>query len=249
MVSTHTTKPFLLLSTRPEHDMAQQEHESFVRLTGLCPDDLIQHRVEQTPLGEVDLDEWAGIFLGGSPFNSTDPDKSDLQLRVENCLRSVVGQALEVDFPVFGACFGVGTIAGIAGGTVDRTYGEPAGCITIHKTAEGKKDPILDGMPDRFDALVGHKEACSKMPENSVLLVEGDACPVQMFRIGSNIYVTQFHPELERESFINRLNAYRHGGYYGPDEYDRVVATLDGRNLSMASTMLRNFARMYATTG
>ncbi|WP_330617030.1 glutamine amidotransferase [Corynebacterium mendelii] len=246
-MSTPTTKPFLLLSTRPEDDMAAQEHQSFIRLTGLSENTLIQHRVEQTPLGEVDLSQWAGIFLGGSPFNSTDTDKSDLQLRVENCLRSVVGQALEVDFPVFGACFGVGTIAGIAGGIVDRTYGEPAGCITIHQTPAGREDPILAGMPDRFAALVGHKEACSRLPENSVLLVEGEACPIQMFRIGANIYVTQFHPELERDSFIARLNAYKHGGYYGPDEYDRVVATLDGHDLSVAPTMLKNFARIYAT--
>ena len=37
------------------------------------------------PLGEIDLDDWSGIFVGGGPFNASDPleKKSPVQQRVE----------------------------------------------------------------------------------------------------------------------------------------------------------------------
>ncbi|AZA13607.1 glutamine amidotransferase [Corynebacterium choanae] len=242
----HTTRPFLLLSTRAEDDMTAQEYESFLRLTGLTRDTLVGHRVEQHPFDPIDVNKWAGIIIGGSPYNATEPVKSRLQQEVERTLRNVVLDCIEQDSPLFGACYGVGTIATTAGGTVDRRYGEEAACIEVHKTANGKMDPLLYGIPDTFATLVGHKEACARMPRNATLLVEGERCPIQMFRLGENIYVTQFHPELEEATFIARLAAYRNDGYYPPEEYERIVATLDGKDLTFAPRMLNNFAKRYA---
>ena len=78
-------RPFLFLGTRAEDDVAQQEYDAVLAGAGLHPDELVRVRLEERPLGAVDLDDWSGIVLGGGPFNASDPDelKSPVQHRVE----------------------------------------------------------------------------------------------------------------------------------------------------------------------
>ena len=67
-------KPFLLLSTRADDPAADDEYEALLGFTGLDEALLQRVRLERGPLGGVVLDDWSGIFLGGGPFNSSDPD-------------------------------------------------------------------------------------------------------------------------------------------------------------------------------
>ena len=78
-------RPFLLLSSRAEDLAADEEYAAFLRCTGLPEEGLHRVRMEAAPLPELDLDDWAGIFIGGGPFNSSDPEetKSAVQHRVE----------------------------------------------------------------------------------------------------------------------------------------------------------------------
>ena len=73
-LESDSVKPFLLLATRAEDAAADNEYEAFVAFSGLAPSDLRRVRLEAAPLrdqvGDLDLDEWSGIILGGSPFNS-----------------------------------------------------------------------------------------------------------------------------------------------------------------------------------
>ncbi|MEZ2121286.1 MULTISPECIES: glutamine amidotransferase [unclassified Corynebacterium] len=246
MSVTEITKPFLLLSTRPEDDAAESEFSSFLSMMELKPDFLIQKRVNREPLGRVILDDYSGIIVGGGPYNATEPDKTDHQVRVETCLNTVIRECIERDFPLFGACFGVGAVGSVAGGIIDRHYGEKPRCILVDVTDEGRGDPILDGLPHRFPTIVGHKEATRELPPGATLLVRGEDCPIQMYRIKRHIYVTQFHPELELESFRDRLEVYRDAGYYDPDEFDSIIESCSGHDLSTDNRLLRNFAHRYA---
>ena len=99
---------------------------------------------------------------------------------------------------------------------VDRTYGEPIGAVTVGLTEEGHKDPLFGGMPEVFDVFLGHKEAVTRLPAGGVLLAGSTACPVQAFRLGRNVYATQFHPELDRDGLCLRIDTYRHHGYFDP---------------------------------
>ena len=82
-------KPFLLLAIRADDAAADNEYESFLACAGLHERDLRRHRLEQRPLGNVELRDWSGILLGGGPFNASDPpgSKSPVQRRVEADLR------------------------------------------------------------------------------------------------------------------------------------------------------------------
>ena len=156
-------KPFLLLATRAEDGAAEEEYESYLHFGQLTPPQLHRVRMEAAPLPAIDLADYSGIIVGGSPFNSCDPEdtKSELQLRVEKELSALLDTVVERDFPFLGACYGVGTLGRHQGAVVNRTYGEPIGAVPVTLTPEGRQDPLLDGLPDTFDAFVGHKEAVS----------------------------------------------------------------------------------------
>ena len=241
-------KPFLLLSSRPEDEAADGEYAAFQKLTGLSPDQLRRIRMEAAPLPRLNLESYSGIFLGGGPFNSSDPpgEKSAVQVRVEAELAALLDEIVARDFPFLGACYGVGTLGVHQGGLIDRTYTEPVSCVEISLTPAGLADPVLAGMPPRFDAFVGHKEACRVLPPTAVLLASSAGCPVQMFRVGQNMYATQFHPELDVAGIVTRVRVYRDAGYFPPAEVPDLIARLSAAVITEPSRMLENFVARYA---
>lgn len=241
-------KPFLLLSSRAEDVAADDEYAAFLKLTGLTEDELQRHRLEAAPLPAIDLDGLSGIFVGGGPFNSSDPPeaKSAVQHRVEAELRALLDEVVARDFPFFGACYGIGTLGVHQGGIIDRVYTEPVSSVRITLTSEGLTDPLLAGMPAEFDAFVGHKEACRVLPPSAVLLAGSAGCPVQMFRVKRNLYATQFHPELDVPGIVTRVHVYQHTGYFDPAEVTTLVARLSLAVVTEPAQMLANFVARYA---
>ena len=240
-------KPFVLLATRDHDKAAGDEYESVRQHAGLAPEELIQIRVESGPLPKLRLDDYSGVFLGGGPFNVSDAEKSDLQLRVEADLRTVLDQIVDADFPFLGMCYGIGTVTVHLGGTVDRTYGEGLGAIEVTLTPQAADDPLLAGIPSTFQAFVGHKEACNGAPPGVPLLATGAVCPVQMYRYSSNVYVTQFHPELDVHDLEQRMRIYSHAGYFHPDDFEILMQMARESGVSgHQHLLLANFARRYA---
>jgi len=241
-------KPFLLLAIRAEDAAADNEYESFLAFAGLDERDLHRHRLERHALGQLDLRDWSGILLGGGPFNASDPEdqKSPVQRRVEADLRGLLEKVISADFPFLGACYGIGTLGSHQGAVVDRRYAEPIGAVPVTLTREGRRDPLLHGLPATFDAFVGHKEAISRLPRHAALLASSPACPVQAFKIGSHIYATQFHPELDAAGLCTRIEVYKHAGYFEPDQADELKAQARRSNVTQPPAILRRFVERYA---
>ena len=240
-------KPFVRRATRDHDKAARDEYESVRAHAGLAPDELVHLRVEAGPLPRLSLEDYSGVLLGGSPFNISDAVKSDLQVRVESDIRNVVDHIVDADFPFLGMCYGIGTVTVHLGGAVDRTYAEGLGAIEVTLTDEAANDPLLDGVPPMFKAFVGHKEACNGAPPGVAVLGTGTACPVQMYRHGNNVYVTQFHPELDVESLEQRMRIYSNAGYFHPDDFDILIDM--ARNSGVVGhphQLLRNFVTRYA---
>lgn len=239
-------KPFLLLSTRAEDAAAHAEHLSFARAAGLAPAMLHQVRLERERPRALDLARFGGVIVGGGPFNASDPDKSAVQRDVEAWFDDHLAEVLDTEFPFFGACYGVGLLGTVGRGRVTRKYGEEAAVVEVSVTPEGSRDPVLRGLPGRFHAMVGHKEAIEELPAGATVLAAGDHCPVQMFRLGPNAYATQFHPELDADAFEQRLRIYADQGYYRPGGNDRAVADARRYDVARSATMLRNFTRLHS---
>ncbi|PPK95300.1 GMP synthase (glutamine-hydrolysing) [Kineococcus xinjiangensis] len=240
-------RPFLLLATRADDTVADAEYAAVLRYGGLHPEELVRVRLEQAPMPEVDLEAFSGIVVGGSPYCTSDPEssKSETQRRVEQELAVLLDRVVAADMPFLGACYGVGTLGVHQGGVVDGTFSEPISTVPVTLTEAGCADPLFGALPVTFDAFVGHKEAMRVPPPHAVVLASSPACPVQAFRVGRNLYATQFHPELDVEGIIGRVTVYRQAGYFPPEEYDEVVARLRRSRVEMPSLLLRRFVERY----
>jgi GMP synthase (glutamine-hydrolysing) len=244
-------KPFLLLGSRDDDGAADNEYAAFLAFTGLTESSLRRVRLERGPLGDVDLSHWSGIFLGGGPFNSSDDTdaKSPVQRRVEEDLRRLLDQVVAQDSPFFGACYGIGTLGTHQGAVVDRTYTEPVGAVTVSLTEAGCADPLTRVLSPSFEAFTGHKEAIRSLPPHAVHLAASRSCPVQAFRVGRNVYATQFHPELDIEGLCLRIDVYRHSGYFAPHEADEIKQMARRSTVTEPPSLLRRFVELYGVDG
>lgn len=243
-------RPFLLLATRAEDTAADDEYAAFLRFSGLPEAALHRVRLEQAPdqVAAADLDRYAGIILGGSPFTWSvpDPDKSATQRRVEAEVDALLTRVVDEDLPFLGACYGIGTLGAHIGAVIDSTYAEPVGAVSISLTAEGEADPVLGSLPGSFEAFLGHKEAITRLPPVAVRLAESEACPVQAFRVGRNVYATQFHPELDVPGIQVRIDIYKHAGYFPPEAAEDLKARVAEASVVHPPEIVRRFVTHYA---
>lgn len=239
--------PFLLLSTRAEDDLARQEHQAVARHMGVLPERLVQWRLEAAPMPGLDLSRWAGVLIGGSPFTVSDPNasKDAVQKRVEAELATVLDAVVAADFPTLGLCYGMGVLGVHQQAMVDTTHGEQLSAPVITLTEAGAADPLLQGLPRRFRAWVGHKEAVATPSPGMTVLAGSAACPVQLVRVGRHVRAAQFHPELDAEGLAARVAAYAHHGYFAPEEAAGIVTAARTTDVSAAHRLLARFAALY----
>lgn len=243
-------KPVLILQLRPEDETSDNEYAAILRYGGLPASAVSRLRIESCGIPEsLALSDYSAVIVGGSPFDISTPkaEKSPIQRKIESDFERLLGQVIARDFPFLGACSGNGLLGVHLGTSISRRYGEPVGCVSLRLTEQGRLDPLLAGLPDTIEVLLGHKEACDEVPKGAVLLVSGDRCPVQMFRVGNNVYATQFHPEGDPEGFATRIRVYRHHGYFQPQEADALIQRVSAANTPHAQQILRRFVSRYWT--
>jgi GMP synthase (glutamine-hydrolysing) len=242
-------RPVLILQLRPEDETSDSEYRAILKYGGLEASDTVRMRIETSGIPEsLNLADYSAVIVGGSPFDISTPaaEKSAIQCKVEQDFVRLFDEIVAQDFPFLGACSGNGLLGSYLGAPISRKYGEAVGCVSLQLTEAGFGDPLLVGLPGSIDVLLGHKEACDEVPEGSVLLMTGEACPVQMFRVGRNVYATQFHPEGDAEGFTTRIHVYKHHGYFQPHEADSLIAVVEGAQTPHAQAILRRFVERYA---
>lgn len=242
------SKPFLLLSIRGEEEAAEDEYRAMMRFAGTDAAGMRRIRLIHEPLGNVDLADWSGIILGGGPYNVSDPAeaKSATQLRVESELLELIARIVEHDYPFLGCCYGVGTLGTVIGATVDRAHPEPVGGLTVTVTPEGRDDELFADVPDVFDAFGGHREGATWLPPGVVRLAASPDCPVQAFRVGRHVYATQFHPELDLDGVITRIDVYKDHGYFPPESAEALKTAALQWDVRHPPSILRRFVDKYA---
>lgn len=243
-------KPFVQIATRPEDDVAATERAAVLDFTGLQEQDLLWARLDRDPFPDLAMDDISGIILCGSPFTVSDPveSKNEAQLLAEAEINRVLDQVIAHDVPFLGACYGIGTLGTHQGALIDRTHGEPLGAVEVTLTEAGREDPLVRAaqLEDTFLGLVGHKEAVHTLPPHATALASGRTAPVQMFRVGTRQYATQFHPELDKDGLLHRLEIYADKGYFDPAEADTLFASIRASTVTQAQKVLANFVRRYA---
>jgi GMP synthase (glutamine-hydrolysing) len=68
---------------------------------------------------------------------------------------------------------------------------------------------------------------------------------VQAFRIGSHVYATQFHPELDAVGLCTRIDVYKHAGYFEPGQATELKAKAYRSNVTWPPAIVHQFVQRY----
>lgn len=112
--------------------------------------------------------------------------------------------------PSFCSCWGFQAMAQALGGLVvtDLSRAE-VGTIKVSMTAEAQDDPVFGVAPAVMEVQSGHQDIVERLPSDAICLASSDRVANQALKFrGKPIYGTQFHPELNRQALIERIEAY-----------------------------------------
>jgi GMP synthase-like glutamine amidotransferase len=98
--------------------------------------------------------------------------------------------------PYLGICLGHQLLADALGGKVGPARQPEVGVMTISKTVDGQRDPVLSGLDDTATVLQWHGAEVLDAPPGSTVLASSDKCAIQALRYQSHAYGFQFHVEL-----------------------------------------------------
>lgn len=116
--------------------------------------------------------------------------------------------------PVAGICLGCQLLARAWGGRVRPMDSLEFGFISVQATEKAQSDPVLAGV--ELPALMSFHTDTFSLPEDADLLLRGEQCRNQCFRIGKASYGFQFHLEVDAaivESWAALFGAGERGGY------------------------------------
>ncbi|MFJ3715126.1 type 1 glutamine amidotransferase [Streptomyces sp. NPDC090057] len=159
--------------------------------------------------------------------------------------RTLMGQALEHDVPVFGICLGGQMLAQVAGGEVKGEHGEPEfGSTVLTLLPQAAGDPLFAGLPERPAAVENHVDAIVRLPAGARPLARSERCPHQAFRLGRSAWGVQFHPEAGPEQIARwpRERLSRYG--VDRDELLRAARRADSAAAPVWREVALRFARL-----
>lgn len=234
----------LYLQMRKDQETADEEFAEFVRFSGIKPEDFTVLNVFKTNTFDTKLlDEHTALFIGGS---SDDPEDTvqlppDEHPYIEST-EALIQYAYHSKTPTFASCMGFEIATWVLGGKViiDKENKE-IGTYNIYVTAAGKEDKLLEGTPESFVAVSGHKKRASVLPPGAIKLAYSDLCPIHAYTFADRpFYAFQFHPEIDKQDLIDRLRRYIDRGYVkDPSEFEVLIKTFD--DTPHANALLKTF--------
>lgn len=151
-----------------------------------------------------------------------------------------IRQAMDIEMPLFGVCYGHQLMAHALGGVVAyHPAGLEVGCQEIELLPAAASDPLAPYLPSHFHAHLSHLQTVLTLPHGARALARSAHDPHQIVRYGPYALSTQFHPE-----FTPGISAacvtYR-AGMPGSTVRD-LASLLDGlRETPVARSLLQHF--------
>ena len=234
---------FLLLQIRDAGDSIRvQEVGCFARAIGCEPEAVTPFDLLGGFPSRAQLEEYDAVLIGGSG-NYSAAGESDWLDRTFEGMRGLVAQRK----PTFASCWGFQAIARAMGGVCihDPPHAE-LGTLEFSLSEAAREDPLFGELSSPFLGLAGHEDHVIALPAEAVLLASTELVRNQAFRIAdAPIYGTQFHPELDLETFLERVREY-------PQYVERIAGTTVDvfaercRDTPNTQLLLRRFAELVA---
>jgi GMP synthase (glutamine-hydrolysing) len=187
--------------------MRFQEQQCFARSTGLGDGSMeFVNLVDRVPEFE-ELSAFDALMVGGAGHYSVTSADVPFFPPVHALLRRVVAEG----YPTFASCFGFQLMVVALGGEVihdpDATE---VGAFSLTLTEDGRRDELFSRLPVEFIGQMGHIDRAVSMPPGVANLASSQLSPLQALRIPNRpIWASQFHPELDQQSNLERYQAYK----------------------------------------
>lgn len=188
----------------------------------------------------ANLAGYAGlVMLGGGLL--PDEYESAPWLRQEGELAK---QAIEADLPTLGICLGGQILAHVAGGEVRGKYGAvETGATLISLTEAARGDTVVGAMGPQAHMIENHQDQITRLPDGAVHLARSREVENQAFRLGTNVWGVQFHPETGAEHLASWSDAaLKEKGLDLVSIQERARA-VDGENTQASQALALGFAR------
>jgi len=184
-----------------------------------------------------ELDTVSGMIITGSPAMITDGE--DWNFTTMDYVR----EAVRREIPLLGICYGHQLLALAFGGKVDfHPAGREIGTVTINLTSNALEDPLFKDLPNTFPVQSSHSQSVIDLPAEAVLLACNDFESHHSFKLGSNAWSIQFHPEFSQsimdEYIIERREILTEEGV----DVDALLTQT--RATPEATSVLKNFSAL-----
>ncbi|EFK06980.1 class I glutamine amidotransferase [delta proteobacterium NaphS2] len=166
---------------------------------------------------------YAGLVVLGGPQHGVDDGAGFYFGRLMELMRRFERSGK----PVMGICLGCQLLARAHGKSPYAMGSLEMGFVQHEITAFALKDPVLRRVD--LPPLMEFHEDTFDLPESAVLLIRGDACPNQGFRVGQVSYGFQFHFEVNLAIAKKWVTMFRSKNM---DTYEKYRAQFDAQTLN-----------------
>jgi GMP synthase-like glutamine amidotransferase len=174
--------------------------------------------------GPPGMGDYDAVFVFGGSMHVDQEDEHPWLVRERAWLEELVDRRV----PLLGLCLGSQLLAQAAGALPHRADQGEVGWHAVELCTEAAGDPLLSGLPERFQAFEWH-EYQFPLPPGAVPLARNDSC-LQAFRLDGPAWGLQFHAEVARSSIDRWLDEAEEGEADRPRVEEETTAMLAGWN-------------------
>jgi GMP synthase (glutamine-hydrolysing) len=108
--------------------------------------------------------------------------------------KALLSELLDAGRPLLGVCLGSQLLAEAAGAAARRAPRPEIGWYEVELSVEAAGDPVMAGLPRRFEAFQWHSYE-APLPSGATALARSPLC-LQAYRVGDSAWGIQFHAEV-----------------------------------------------------
>ncbi|MEQ8288592.1 MAG: type 1 glutamine amidotransferase [Gammaproteobacteria bacterium] len=138
------------------------------------------------------LDRFDALWVMGGPMDVWQEQEYPWLRDEKQAIRTAVN---ELGMPYLGICLGHQLLAAALGAEVGPGPAE-VGVIPVQKTAAGKQNRFLAGLPVSMNTLQWHSAEVKQVPDGCEVLASSAACAIQALARGNQVLTMQYHQEI-----------------------------------------------------